>query len=227
MEITISQKKAVVIGATGLVGSECLNVLLQSEAYTEVVSLSRKPIAKEDAKHTNFIVDFDHLEDYKGLFQCDDLFLCLGTTIKSAGSKDNFLKIDHGYNVLSAQLAKAQGAKQCILISAVGADENAMLFYNKVKGLIEGDIEKLNFWAFHILQPSILLGERTESRWLEKIGQSLGSVLNKMGDSYLGPYQPVPAEKVAVFMLEVAQGTKGGKFMYSSDQINQRKSKNG
>lgn len=224
MEITISQKKAVVIGATGLVGSECLDALLQSEAYTEVVSLSRRPIAKENAKHTNFIVDFDHLEDYKGLFHCDDLFLCLGTTIKSAGSKDNFLNIDHGYNVRSAKLAKSKGAKQCILVSAVGADKNAMFFYNKVKGLIENDIEELNFWAFHILQPSVLLGERSESRWLEKIGQSLGIVLNKMGDNYLGPYQPVSAEKVATFMLEVAQGTKGGKFIYSSDQINQSKS---
>jgi uncharacterized protein YbjT (DUF2867 family) len=157
-------KSALLVGATGLVGSFVLDQLLQDPSYDSVVVLSRKPLNNNNPKLKEVIVNFDEPDKYSKDIKADVVFCCLGTTIKAAGSQEAFRKVDYEYPLQVAEIAKQNGTSTFLIITALGSSKSSIIFYNRVKGEVEEAIGKLNFDAFHILQPSLIIGERKESR---------------------------------------------------------------
>src|SRR6188768_3930938 len=144
------QKTALIIGATGLVGAELLKLLIKDNYYSEVIVFSRRMVLFTDEKVTQHVVNFDRLEDYKEKLVANDIFCCLGTTIKKAGSKEQFYKVDFKYVYDVAKLTLAHGASSFNLVTAMGADPNSAFFYNRVKGKIEAAVSKLEFKSINI-----------------------------------------------------------------------------
>ena len=129
-------KTALLVGATGLIGKQLLELLEKDAYYEKVFVLTRKPLAVS-GKCENKVVNFDALNEVLSTVKADDVFCCLGTTMKVAGSKEAFRKVDYSYPLLTAQYSKQQGASQYLLVSALGANMNSSVFYNKVKGEVE------------------------------------------------------------------------------------------
>lgn len=220
MEIKQSNKKAVVVGATGLVGSRLLSLLELSDHYEKIRVIARREPSIPISSKVEWIVNgLSNAEEYTNLVQGDDLFITLGTTMAQAGSKEAFRKIDLD---LSFQIAKAgvvNGVNQLLLVTAVGADPDSLFFYNRVKGELEQAVLALPFWAVHIFRPSILLGERNESRPVEHVAQYLSRGLDVLGGRWFGRYKPVEASAVAASMIHFSSQLKPGQFFHPSDEI--------
>lgn len=220
MEVIKNNKTALLFGATGLVGSQCLKQLLEHPAYKKVITFGRRKVSLNHERLEQHIIDFDKLEDYKGLFKGHDLFSCLGTTMANAGSKEAFYKVDFTYAYESARLAAENGVNQILLVSSVGADPDSMIYYSKVKGEIERAVKALPFWAIHLFRPSVLVGDREENRPAEKVGISLTQGIDRLtGGNLLGKYKPAKVEDVAKAMLRAAQKLEDGIWTYPSDHI--------
>lgn len=219
METHENNKTAILLGATGLVGGFVLYKLLASPAYSKVIALTRRPINISNAKLENPIIDFDKMSTYGHLFKGDDLFLCIGTTMNNAGSKDAFKKVDFDYPHQAAQLALENGVHQVLLCSAVDANPVSAIFYNRIKGMLEVALKEMPFESLYIFQPSILLGERTEKRVAERIGMAVSKVLDKLLGMWIGKYRPVKAEQVAESMVYAAQFDYKGIHVFTSDKI--------
>ncbi|MCB0546034.1 MAG: NAD(P)H-binding protein [Phaeodactylibacter sp.] len=220
MEISQHHKTALLFGASGLVGNQCLHQLLEHPAYHKVISFGRRKLDVEHPQLEQHVIDFSRLEEYAPLLKGHDLYSCLGTTMARAGSREAFFKVDYTYAFESARLAAANGVNQLLLVSAVGADPDALFFYSRVKGELESAVKKLPFWAIHLFQPSVLLGDRRESRLAEQLGGRLALGLDRLtGGELLGKYRPVEAAQVARAMIHVAQRLEGGLFVYPSDEI--------
>lgn len=216
--IVKSQKTALVVGATGLVGSALISRLIAHPGYLRVLVFARRPLLVDHPKIQVTLLDFERLSDYADQIRGDDLFICLGTTMQKAGSKAAFVKVDLTYNLIISRIAAANGVKQLILLSAVGADINSTFFYNRVKGALEEQVKKLPFWSIHIFRPAVLLGEREDLRpgeWLA--GKVTGWLNNRVVK--LGRYTPVAADRLAQAMLEAACRLKPGLHHYSSPEI--------
>lgn len=212
-------KTALIVGATGLVGKNCLYQLLETKEYSRVIALVRKPLAIKHHQLEQVIVDFDQLQHYKDKMTADDVFCCLGTTIGVAGSQENFRKVDFDYPLQVAEICLKNGAQQFLLVSAMGANAASSIFYNKVKGEIENAIDKLNYSSLQIFQPSLLLGNRKEVR----VGELIGKVVMKgLGFLFIGPlkkYKAIEAETVAKAMVKAALQANKGKRVFQSDEI--------
>lgn len=221
MQVAIikSNKTAIVLGATGLVGSHLVNQLLEHPAYAKVVTLTRRKNHQQHPKLENVVVDFDRLAAFAHYFKGDDVFICLGTTRAKAGSAAAFRKVDYDYVVESAKLAKAQGCQQCLLVSSAGADANSGMLYPKTKGEAEEAVQSLGFWATHLLQPSLLLGERAEFRLGEKIGKVFFKGIDFVAGNLLGAYRPIEGADVASAMIVLAQQINAGVFTHPSDEL--------
>lgn len=219
LQLTKSSKTALLFGATGLVGNELLHQLLNEQTYARVIAPTRRKHHLQDAKLDNPLVDFDELEKYGDRWACHDVYICLGTTIKKAGSKAAFRKVDFDYIVKSAIVAKAGGANQCMLVSSAGADPESMFFYTRVKGETEVAIRELGFWATHIFQPGALVGKRSEFRLGEKIGIGLSSLLRNISPDLLGKYNPTEVEVLARNMIAAARGVKRGFHLHQAVEL--------
>jgi len=195
-------KHALLAGASGLVGERCLARLLDHPAYDRVMVLSRRPLARSHAKLRVELVDFEGLESLSE--RCDDIFCCLGTTIKKAGSQDAFRQVDNGYALALARLGKAAGARQFLLVSALGADAQSSVFYSRVKGETERDIAATGLSKVTFMRPSILLGERHEQRPGERAGIFVGKLIAPLLLGPLRKYRPIHADDVAAAMLYAA-----------------------
>jgi uncharacterized protein YbjT (DUF2867 family) len=217
----MKNKTALVIGASGLVGNELVKILLQQKTYENIHVLVRKPIEINNSKCNQHIINFDTLQKYANLFQVTDLYCCIGTTIKKAKSKEAFRKVDYGYPMEAAKLAKEKGVDKFLIISAMGANPKSLVFYNQVKGQVEESLSKLNLPSLHIFRPSLLLGERKEYRLGEKIASKASGVLNAIMVGPLRPYKAIEAKKVAAAMVNIASEDKQGVFIYSSHEIEQ------
>lgn len=222
METT--ERTALIAGATGLVGSECLQQLLSSEHYREVISIGRRPLEITNAKLHDEVVDFDQLPENFETRQMDDVYCCLGTTIKKAGSKENFRKVDYTYVMNVAKLAVKCGAQRLMVISAIGADPDSRVFYSRIKGEVELDVQKLSLPEIHLFRPSLLLGDRKEFRLGEKIGAGLMLLAQPFFRGNLSKYHPIDASKVALAMYRAAFQNKKGVNIYEyplmSDLVN-------
>ena len=195
-------KHALVAGATGLVGHRCLARLLDHPAYDRVTVLSRRPLALAHAKLHIDLVDFDGLQ-WLGE-RCDDIFCCLGTTIRKAGSQEAFRRVDHDYPLALARLGNTAGARQFLLVSSLGADAQSSVFYSRVKGETERDIAAIGLPKVIFMRPSILLGKRHERRPGERVGIFAGQLVAPLLVGTLRKYRPIPADDVAAAMLYAA-----------------------
>ena len=210
-------KTAIVIGATGLVGSTLVKQILENSAYSKVVLLLRKPLNISHPKLFQEVIDFDKIDTSK--IMGDDLFCAMGTTLAKAGSKEAQYKIDCTYPYEIGKIAKANGVKQYILVSSVGANFDSSNFYLRTKGDLEKKIESLNFQNFVSMRPSMLLGEREESRLGEKIGKVLSNILSPLLFGSLRKYHGIEASDVAKSMQRFANQRLIGVKYVEYDEI--------
>jgi uncharacterized protein YbjT (DUF2867 family) len=216
----VNTRSALVVGASGLVGRHLLALLLADDTYSRIIILTRRSIGFEHPKLTECVVSFDQLEQHQNLIKGEDVFCCLGTTIKVAGSQEAFRKIDFTYVVQTAAISQKHGACQFLVISSLGADVHSRIFYNRVKGEMEEAVTKILFDAVRIFRPSLLLGERRESRPAEALGiffVKAVSVLLFIGA--LRRYRAVHAQTVARAMLQVAKQQGKGVEILESEEI--------
>jgi uncharacterized protein YbjT (DUF2867 family) len=198
-------RMAVVAGATGLVGSLLLPRLAASADYAEIRVLGRRPPAQPHAKVKFVATDFSDLDRHAAALAADDVFCCLGTTIRKAGSQAAFERVDYHMVVDLARAAHQAGAKRFMVVSAVGASERAAAFYSRVKGRMEKAVAALPFEAVHIVRPSLLLGDRAERRPAEHIAQRLAPLLSPLLSGPLKKYRAVEADEVATALLGLAR----------------------
>ncbi|MEP7266108.1 MAG: NAD(P)H-binding protein [Saprospiraceae bacterium] len=214
-----SNKKALVFGASGLVGSQVVSFLSDHAAYSRVDAFYRSGDETEFEKLHKHVVEFEDMSSWADQVTGKDLYMCMGTTMKKAGSKKVFHHIEFDYITQIASIAAENGVNQFIIVSASSADKNSLFFYNQVKGLIENKIKRMDFWAIHILRPSILLGQREETRTLESFAAGAGLALKAIGPKLFSGVTPIEAQKVAFCMVKVAQETRSGVFYYPSSVI--------
>ncbi|SFA77019.1 MULTISPECIES: oxidoreductase [unclassified Bacillus (in: firmicutes)] len=211
-------RSALVLGANGLVGGKLLEQLLKDDKYEKVTYLGRKEVNKHP-KLTQILLNLDKLDHFHSEFQVNDVYCCLGTTIKKAGSQGAFTKVDYEYPLKAAQLAKAGNADQYLIISAMGANPTSRIFYNRVKGKVEEELKKLNMNGLHIFRPSLLLGKREEFRFGEKMAEWLFKPISNVRLAFLRKYGPIEAETVAIAMKRIALKADKGIHIYESEQI--------
>lgn len=214
--MTPANKTALVIGATGLVGNLLTHQLVDSPIYDKVKVLVRKSLPWQHPRLQEVQFDFDHPNGL--VTQADDIFCCLGTTIKKAGSQEAFKKVDYQYPLDIARLGLANGARQFAIVTAMGADSKSMLFYNRVKGDVERDLAALNYPTLLIFRPSLLMGSRRQedSRLGERVAERIMSFLNPV---IPGKYKGIQASKVAKAMLTTTQQGLIGKHIFESDEL--------
>ena len=205
---------SLVIGSTGLVGKKLLFELAKKES--EVIAITRRFISNLPENVSLLNINFDDFVENGSLPSCDHIYICLGTTIKKAGSQSEFKKVDFDYCLSFAKKAREAGATKISLISSVGANPYANNFYLKTKGEVEEEIKKIDFQAINIFRPSLLLGQRDESRFLEKIGQNLSSFINFFLIGHLRKYRSIKASDVAYCMANYEQNG-GIKYLYFDD----------
>lgn len=204
------------IGVTGLVGRNCLPLLVTHRAYHEILLFTDQPLNLDHPKIKEYVIDFDQLEKYAHLFQGDDFYCCLGSTPAKATDREAFYRIDYQQAYAAASIAAANQVNQLLLLSAVGANPEATLYFSRVKGELEAAVKDLPFWSAHIFQPSLLLKERNDNRWGEKWADKLGKVIDSATGGLLTKYKPVEAEIVAQAMINAAQQLRAGIHVYPS-----------
>jgi uncharacterized protein YbjT (DUF2867 family) len=212
-------KTALIAGSTGLIGNELLQLLLNGEEYEQVVAIVRRPLEVKHSKLVEKVVDFDRLNEYHELFDVDDVFCCLGTTIKKAKTKEAMWKIDVDYPVAIAKLASSKGARKFLLVSSMNADPDSPIFYSKMKGKLEQEIKRIPYETTAIFRPSLLLGERDEFRLGER---AAAAIFTKMPFLFGGPfkkYKAIEGRTVASAMYQVAQKDTAGLTIYASEKI--------
>jgi uncharacterized protein YbjT (DUF2867 family) len=215
----MDKRTALLVGATGLVGGHCLNYLLKDENYSHIVVLTRRNLEIENPKLTQYAVDFDQLENYSDQIKADDIFCCLGTTIKKAGSQEAFRKVDYYYPLQIAQLAAKNDARQFLMISALGADKKSRIFYNRVKGETETVIREIPFYGIQFFRPSLLVGNRAENRVGEKVAEFFLKIVKPILIGGWKKYRAITAATVAKAMVEIAKTDLKGIHIYESNQI--------
>ncbi len=215
----MQKRSALVMGATGLIGSHCLELLLADDAYERVVAPVRRPLGKGHPKLEQHIVEFDHLDDFATIFGVDDIFCCLGTTIKRAGSQEAFRRVDLDYVIRGAELGLAAGAKRVMAVSAMGADSASKIFYNRIKGQMEDKLRQLDYESVNIMRPSLLLGRRPEFRLAEELGKAAMKFVGLLMVGPLKDYRAIEGSAVAAAMIEQAKNGEPGVNIIKSGAI--------
>lgn len=214
------ERQALVIGATGLVGGLLVRSLLQNPAYGRIRVLVRRPLEMEHPKLEQHVVDWEQLEEQKDLFRdVDDLYCCLGTTIKKAGSQENFRQVDFHYPVKAAKLAKEHGVSQMLVISSMGADAGSRVFYSRTKGEMEEALTDIGFRSLHIFRPSLILGDRKEKRLGEQLAAHAMTFLDRWMKGRVDKYRAIQASTIARAMMNIALVQTNGNHVYSNDVI--------
>ncbi|WP_246285490.1 NAD(P)H-binding protein [Hymenobacter lapidiphilus] len=193
---------ALLIGATGLVGDYLLRQLLADEQWQHIKVFTRRPTGYQNPRLEEHTVDFDQPRTWNHLLQGDVLFSSLGTTLAQAGSQQAQYQVDYSYQYQAAQAAAENGVQAYVLVSSTGADAEALLFYNRMKGELERDIKRLPFQRIRIIQPGILAGPRAETRPAEKVGLWLATAASTM--PLLRSYRPIHGRTVARAMRRAA-----------------------
>ncbi len=192
-------RTAIVIGATGLVGSNLVNMLLKDSRFEQVKVLVRRPMEIANDKLEQHVVDFDAPDNWKKLVTGDVLYSAMGTTLRQAGSKAAQYKIDYMYQYQVAKAAAANGVPEYVLISAAGSNPDSAVFYSRIKGELERDVQKLPFETIHIIRPGMLAGEREKVRTGELLGVGVMNVLSMIPG--LKKLKPIQGKEVARAML--------------------------
>ena len=208
--------KALIIGATGAVGKDLVEQLLADEAFERVDVFVRREVSIPSAKLVPHVVDFDHPEKWSDLLTGDVLFACLGTTIKAAGSQDAQWKVDYTYQYQAAKAAKDNGVRTLVLVSAIGASSRSKVFYTRMKGQLDDDIQKLRFPGLFILRPPSLIRKGTD-RIGEKVSLAALKGLNAIG--LFRSWKPMETEEVAAAMIRLSKSGKTGVHIIESQNI--------
>ena len=218
----MSGKTAAILGPTGMIGSYLVDLLLADTHFDVVRVLVRRPFSKKDPRMEVKLVDFNDTESFKlALEGSDVIFSCIGTTQKNVkGNSELYRKIDFDIPLKAARFGKDAGCKEFILVSSVGAASNSGTFYLKLKGELEDAIQKVGLDSVHIMQPSMLLGERMEKRSAERIIQGAMKFLNPIFVGSLRKYRAINGKTVATAMLNAAKENKPGFYRYTFDAIN-------
>lgn len=207
-------------GATGLVGRECLRLLLGDPAIAHIEVLTRRSLSPDvrSPKLATHIIDFDHLNEYDELFGVDAIICAVGTTIRQAGSRIRFRTVDLEYPLNFARIGRRRGCSHFLVVSALGANARARIFYNRVKGELEDALRTLGFPCLTIVRPSLLLGPRAEHRLGEEVAKRVSRWL---GPLVPRPYKPVDARAVAMALVHAAKEPCSGVRIIESSELAQ------
>jgi uncharacterized protein YbjT (DUF2867 family) len=208
---------AIVIGATGLIGSNLVAQLVNEDSVEKIIAITRRPVEYESSKVVNRVIDFDRIENYKDAFVGDFLFSCLGTTKKQAGSLEAQRKVDLEYQYKAAEISSENKVPHYLLVSSSGADENSNAQYFKMKGELETKVMTLPFERVSIFQPSLLLGNRDKFRLGEYLAGLLLPTLCLL--PVLKRYRPIDGKIVARKMIEVSSKPGNSREIYSLDEL--------
>ncbi len=219
----MSDRTATIIGATGLIGNYLLQQLIQDESFDIIRLLVRSPFKNKNSKVEVKLVDFNDYESFKlGVDGSDIVFCAVGTTQKKVkGDKEAYRKIDHDIPVNAARFCKETGCNNFLFVSSVGADSKSKNFYLQLKGEVEDDIKKMKLESVSTFRPSILLGDRKESRPGERIGQIAMETFSFVFINNLRKYKPIHAKEVATAITYAAKQQKPGFSVYEYDEMKQ------
>lgn len=212
-------KTAILLGATGLTGNILLHKLIKDERYGTIKLFSRSKIEGLPNKVKQYIGDLLKLEAFKDDFTGDEVYCCIGTTAKKTPDKTLYRQIDYGIPVSAAKLAKENNIVTFLVVSAMGANKNSKVFYNKTKGEMERDVLKQNIKNTFILRPSLIGGNRKESRTLEKIGLVVFKLIQPLFIGKLKDYKIIQPESIAQAMLNLANGQSTDEVVITSNEI--------
>ena len=211
------RNKSMVVGSTGLVGKSVVNHLI--ERGVAVLALVRNDAESDNSLLNYYKIDFDdlHLPD-ETFSDIKDIFICLGTTIKKAGSKVAFQKVDITYCHEIAKQAQASGVKNISIVTSLGSDSNSTNFYLKTKGMIEDQITEIDFESISIHRPGLLIGARNEMRLGEFIGQKIFPyVLDPFLIGSMRKYRSIKGDTLAKAMVNLSGDEKGVNYYYFDD----------
>jgi len=212
-------RTALVAGASGLVGGHLLQLLLSGDAYARVITLARRQLDVRHAKLDQRVLDLGALDAVADPPHVDDAFCCIGTTIKKAGSQEAFRRVDYDYVLAFARAGHRAGARQFLLVSALGADPASRIFYSRVKGEVEHAVRQLPYEGIQIFRPSFLMGERAEVRLAERIGVPVARALAPLLVGPLRRYRPIDAADVARAMVQIAKEAPRGPNVFEYNGI--------
>ena len=208
-----TSSSALILGATGLVGAECVRQFAESPRFERVVALARRPLANAASPRVEtHVIDFEQLDDAARHFRVSHIVCALGTTIKKAGTQERFRRVDYDYPLAAARLGVREGARHFLLVSALGATARSRIFYSRVKGELEDAIRALTYRSVTIIRPSLLLGERAEVRPGESIGKFFAAIVPRK-------WRPVHASAVAGTLVEAALEDRPGVRIIESGEI--------
>ncbi|WP_111707228.1 NAD(P)H-binding protein [Lutibacter citreus] len=213
------KKTAIILGATGLTGSILLEKLINDDRYERIKLFSRKKIEGLPKKVQQFIGNILELENFSANFKANEVFCCIGTTAKKTPNKETYKRIDFGIPVTAAKLSKLNNIPTFIVVSAMGANTKSNVFYNKTKGEMEQAVFQQNILNTYILRPSIIGGDRKESRPLEKIGLVIFKIIQPLFIGKLNQYKIIEAEDIAQAMLNLANSKTSKEKIITSDKI--------
>lgn len=215
----LGMRSAIVVGATGLTGSSLIEQLCENDEYVSVIVIARRELQYKHPKLEVKIRNFDTLEE-KDIEFAHELYCCLGTTIKKAGAREAFEKVDFEYPLAIASLAKKQGVPHMLVITAMGANEQSRFYYNRVKGKLENALIELGLQRLSIIRPSLLVGPREEFRLGEKVGEKLLKLANPLLIGPLKRSRAIEASQVAKAMIVIAlHGKKQSVTIYPSQDL--------
>lgn len=214
-----NKKNAILVGASGLVGSSLLEQLLENPAYSSVLTITRKKLQRQQPKLKQLVINFDELGSHAEEIKGDVVFCALGTTKEQTPDKAQYRKIDYQYPLDIARIACENGASQYHIVSSIGADPSSGIFYLKLKGETERDLQQIPFKSIHIYNPSMLDGDRKEQRTAEGLINGMMHVINPLLIGSLKKYRSIKIEKVASAMIRQSLEDLNGVHFYPSDKI--------
>lgn len=211
-------KSAIILGATGLTGGYLLKILLNDPKYDKVKVFSRSSLGFTHEKLEEHLIDLLELEQHKADFRADEVYCCIGTTKSKTPDKETYKKIDYGIPVTAARMCKENNIDTFLVISALGADANSSIFYNKVKGQMQHDVLEAGIPKTYIFQPSLIAGNRDEERFFEKLGIKGMKIFNHLLVGSFKKYRSIHPETIAKAM-HVCANFGYSKILIESDEI--------
>ena len=221
----MSQKTALIFGSTGLIGNLLLEELIISAEYKEIRVFVRQATGVSEAKVLEYAVDFTNPDTFSKLITGNDLFICLGTTIKKAGSVQKMEEVDRDLPVKIAELAFANGVNKIAVVSSIGANPLSSNYYLRIKGEMEQEIMKLRFENIAIVRPSMLMGERKEKRAGETAGKVVMKIVNPLLIGKMKKFRGIHGRDVARAMITILKNDPV-KILYDSDELQKIASQN-
>ena len=212
-----NMRTAIVIGATGLVGSELTRLLLKDSRFELVKVFVRHTTGISHRKLKEYVVDFDQPDQWKKEVTGNVLYSAMGTTLKAAGGKDAQYKVDYTYQYQMARIAAANGVRSYVLVSSAGSAADSKIFYSRIKGELERDVKKLPFECIHIIRPGMLSGPRKEVRTGEKLGIAVMGLVSRIPG--LRQLKPITDNEVARAMINATFRQCEGIHAYTMGEV--------